>query len=120
MLAQFLGEEEFPLNDEVPREVAMVEMAREQWVMKFDGSFMTNSGGVGVVLYRNNKDTVALLFKLEFPCSNNTVEYEAYQMGLVTTLEMRIKHRRVIGDSILVVYQAKGSFSSKEPSLALV
>ena len=86
MLAQFLGEEEFPLNDEVPREVAMVEMAREQWVMKFDGSFMTNSGGVGVVLYRNDKDTVALLFKLEFPCSNNAVEYEVYLMGLVALI----------------------------------
>ena len=39
LLAQFLGEEEFLLDDEVPREVAMAEEVREQWVMKFDGSF---------------------------------------------------------------------------------
>ena len=119
-MAQFPREEEFPLDDEVPREEAKVETTREQWIMKFDGSSMENSGGAGVVLYCNVEETVALSFKLEFPCSNNTVEYEAYLMGLVTTLEMRIKHLRVIGDSILVVYQAKGSFSSKEPSLALV
>ena len=37
LLAQFPGEEEFPLDDEVPGEVAMAEEVREQWVMKFDG-----------------------------------------------------------------------------------
>ena len=32
-------------------------------------------------------------------------------------LEMGVKHLRVMGDLNLVVYQAKGSFSLKEPSL---
>ena len=41
-----------------------------------------------------------------------------YLTGLATALEMGIKHLKVIGDSNLVVRQAKGSFSSKEPSLA--
>ena len=120
MLAQFPEEKEFSLDDEVPREVAIVEMAKEQWVMKFDDSFTTNLGDAGVVLYRNDEETVALLFKLEFPCSNNTIEYEASLTRLATTLKMRIKHLRVIDDSILVVYQAKGIFSLKEPSLAFV
>jgi len=39
-------------------------------------------------------------------------------MGLATALEMGIKHLKVIDDSNLVVCQAKGSFSLKEPSLA--
>ena len=73
----------------------------------------------GVVLYRNDEETVALSFKLDFLCSNNTVEYEAYLMGLAMALEMGIKHLRVIGDSYLVGCQAKGSFSLKEPTLAL-
>ena len=34
------------------------------------------------------------------------------------TLEIGIKHLRVMGDSNLVVCQTKGSFSLKEPSLA--
>ena len=34
------------------------------------------------------------------------------------TLEIVIKHLRVMGDSNLVVCQTKGSFSLKEPSLA--
>ena len=118
LLAQFLGEEEFPLDDKVLGEVAMAEEVREQWVMKFNGSSTTQSRGVGVVLYHEEDKAVALSFKLEFPCSNNTAEYEAYLTGLATALEMRVKHLRVLGDMNLVVYQTKESFSLKEPSLA--
>ena len=102
LLAQFPGEEEFPLNDEVPREVVMAEEVREQWVMKFDGSSTTQSGGVGVVLY-HGEDKAWLSFKLEFSYSNNMTEYAAYLIGLATTLEMGVKHLRVLGDSNLVV-----------------
>ena len=86
--------------------------------MKFDGSSTTQLGGMRVVLYHEEDKAVALLFKLEFPCSNNMAEYEAYLTRLVTALEMGVKHLRVMGDSNLVVYQTKGSFSLKEPSLA--
>ncbi|XP_030924617.1 uncharacterized protein LOC115951581 [Quercus lobata] len=119
LLAQFPGEEEFPLDNEVPGEVAMAKEVREQWIMKFDGFSTIHSGGVGVVLYLEEDKAVALLFKLEFACSNNTAEYEAYLTRLATTLEMGIKHLKVLGDSNLVVCQTKGSFSLKEPSLAL-
>ena len=97
----------------------MAEEVREQWVMKFDGSSATHSGGVGVVLYHEEDKAVMLSFKLEFPCSNNTAKYEAYLIRLATTLKMGVKHLKVLGDSNLVVCQAKGSFSLKEPSLAL-
>ena len=118
LLAQFPGEEEFLLDDEDLGEVAMVEEFREQWVMKFDVSSTTQSRGVGVVLYHEEDEAVVLLFKLEFPYSNNTKEYEAYLTGLATTLEMGVKHLEVMGDLNLVVYQAKGIFSLKEPNLA--
>ena len=85
--------------------------------MKFDGSFTTQLGGVGVVLYHEEDKVVVLSFKLDFPYSNNTAEYEAYLTRLATTLEMGIKHLRVMGDSNLVACQTKGSFSLKEPSL---
>ena len=96
----------------------MTEEVREQWVMKFDGFSTTQSRGVGVVLYHEEDKAVALSFKLEFPCSHNTAEYEAYLTKLATALEMGVKHLKVLGDSNLVVCQAKGSFSLKEPSLA--
>ena len=118
LLAQFPREEEFPLDDGVLGEVAMAEEVREQWVMKFDGSSTTQSGGVGVVLYHEEDKVVALSFKLELPYSNNTGKYEAYLTGLAMALEMGVKHLRVLGDLKLVICQAKGSFSLKEPSLA--
>ena len=61
---------------------------------------------------------MALSVKLEFPCSNNIAEYEAYLTRLATTLEMGVKHLKVIGDLNLVVYKTKGSFSLKELILA--
>lgn len=92
-------------------------MAEEQWVMKFDGSSTANLEGAGVVLYHNDEDTVAFSFKLEFQCSNNTLEYEAYLTGLTTALKMGIKHLKVTSNSNLVVCQAKGCFSLKEQNL---
>ena len=86
--------------------------------MKFDGSSTTQSEGVGVVLYHEEDKAVVLSFKLEFPCSNNTTEYEAYLTRLAIALEMGVKHLKVMGDSNLVVCQVKGIFSLKEPSLA--
>ena len=68
-------------------------------------------------MYHEEDKVAALSFKLEFPCSNNMAEYEAYLIGLATALKMGIKHLRVMSDSNLVVYQTKGSFSLREPSL---
>ena len=87
--------------------------------MKFIDSSIAHFGGTRIVLYREGEEAEALLFKLEFPYSNNTAEYEADLTRLATTLEIVIKHLKVIGDSNLVVCQAKGSFFLKESSLAL-
>ena len=57
-------------------------------------------------------------FKLEFPCSNNTTEYEVYLTALTIALGMGIKDMRMLRDSNLVVSQVKGSFTLREPSLA--
>ena len=95
----------------------MAEEVREQWVIKFDGSSTTHSKGVGIVLYHEVDEVMVLSCKLEFPCSNNTAECEAYLTELAMALKMGDKHLMVIGDSNLVVYQIKGGFSLKEPNL---
>ena len=38
--------------------------------------------------------------------------------GLAVAHEIGIKHLRIIGDLNLVVFQARGDFAFKEPSLA--
>uniref|UniRef100_A0A2N9HXB3 Uncharacterized protein n=1 Tax=Fagus sylvatica TaxID=28930 RepID=A0A2N9HXB3_FAGSY len=94
-------------------------LADSTWTLKFDGSSTSSSSGAGIVLTREDGETIAKSFKLDFSCSNNASEYEAYITGLVIAHEMGIKHLRVIGDSNLIICQTKGEFSLKEPSLAL-
>ena len=95
-----------------------METAGAVWTLHFDGSSTTSKGGAGIVLSKNTGETVGMSFKLDFPCTNNMAEYEAYLMGLAVAHEMGIKYLRVIGDSNLVVCQARGDFALKEPSLA--
>ena len=96
----------------------MVGMADSIWTLNFDGSSTYVSSGAGVVLTREDGEIIAKSFKLDFPCSNNASEFEAYITGLAIAHGMGIKHLRVIGDSNLIICQAKGEFSLKEPSLA--
>ena len=100
-------------------EVLLANLVDSTWTLKFNGSSTSNSSGAGIVLIRENGETIAKSFKLDFSCSNNASEYEAYITGLVIAHEMGIKHLQVIGDSNLIIYQTKGEFSLKEPSLAL-
>uniref|UniRef100_A0A2N9G2A5 Integrase catalytic domain-containing protein n=1 Tax=Fagus sylvatica TaxID=28930 RepID=A0A2N9G2A5_FAGSY len=79
------------------------------WTLKFDDSSTANSSGAGIVLIREDGETIAKSFKLDFSCSNNASEYEAYITGLAIAHEMGIKHLRVIGDSNLIICQTKGS-----------
>ena len=121
LLAQFPGEDSSSISDEVLEEiyeVFLADMANSTWTLRFDGSSTATSGGVGIVLYKGNGEAVTKSFKFNFPCSNNAAEYEAYLAGLAIAYEMGIKHLRVIGDSNLVVCQARGEFSLKESSLA--
>jgi hypothetical protein len=123
LLAQFLGEDSSSISHEVPEgvgEVLLVDLVDSTWTLKFDGSSTSNSSGAGIVLIREDGETIAKSFKLDFSCSNNASEYEAYITGLAIAHEMGIKHLRVIGDVNLIICQTKGEFSLKELSLVLL
>ena len=114
LLARFLREEECSLSDEIPREVAVVELPRKKWTMRFDGSATATSNGLGIVLSCEDGDIVPLSFKLEFPFLNNATEYEAYLTRLAIALSIGVKHMGVLRDSNLVVSQVKGDFALRE------
>ena len=121
LLANFPGEDSWDITDDVPGElpaIELVEIAGAAWTLHFDGSSTTSEGGAGIVLSKSIEETMDMSFKLDFPCTNNMAEYEAYLTGLAIAREMGIKCLRVIGDSNLVVCQARGDFTLKEPSLA--
>jgi ribonuclease HI len=121
LLAQFPGEDSSFISDEVPgevNEVLMADVTDATWTLRFDGSSTAASSGAGIVLFRNDGEAIPKSFKLDFPCSNNVAQYETYLTGLAVAWEMGIKHLKVVGDSNLIVCQARGEFSLKEPSLA--
>jgi ribonuclease HI len=121
LLAQFPGEDSSSISHKVPGEVGealLADLVNSIWTLKFDGSSTSISSGAGIVLIREDGETIIKSFKLDFSCSNNASEYETYITGLAIAHEMGIKHLRVIGDSNLIICQAKGEFSLKEPSLA--
>uniref|UniRef100_A0A2N9ETB6 Reverse transcriptase domain-containing protein n=1 Tax=Fagus sylvatica TaxID=28930 RepID=A0A2N9ETB6_FAGSY len=71
----------------------------------------TKTSGAGIVLIREDGETIAKSFKLDFSYSNNASEYEAYITELAIAHEMGIRHLKVIEDSNLIICQAKGEFS---------
>ena len=57
----------------------------------FDGSKCEQGQGAGVVFHTPQGIPIPLSFKLDFPCTNNNVEYEALILGLQATIAMGIK-----------------------------
>ena len=103
LLAQFLGEEERSLSEEIPGEVVVVDAPGKKWTMRFDGLAIITLNGVGIILSCEDGDTIPLSFKLRFSYSNNVAEYEAYLTGLMVALSIGVKHMRVLEDSNFVV-----------------
>ncbi|XP_024200230.1 uncharacterized protein LOC112203495 [Rosa chinensis] len=116
MITLFPEEEGFDVSydilGELPGMAAVVE-EEEPWTLHFDGSAMTNRGGAGVVLLDPMGHAIPLSFKLNFSCTNNVAEYEAFIVGLTTAHELSVKKIKVNGDSNLVISQLKGDFAVK-------
>ncbi|CAL8089328.1 unnamed protein product [Prunus armeniaca] len=121
MLALFPEIEESTLSKEVLGELPEIVdavMEEEPWILYFDGSSTSKGGGAGVVLINLDGHATTLSFKLDFPCTNNVAEYEAFVMGLFTAREMGAERMKIIGDSNLVLSQLQGSFAVNEVTLA--
>ena len=96
-------------------EVACLEENKCLWEMTFDGSSISISGGASIVLANGENEALSMSFKLDFLCSNNAAEYEAYLTGLAIAREMGIKRLKVREDLNLVVSETRGDFFLKEP-----
>ena len=94
LLSNFLGEDSWDITDDVLGEllvVALMEAAGALWTLHFDGSSTTSEGGDGIVLSKSIEETMGMSFKLDFPCTNNIAEYEAYLTGPAVAREVGIK-----------------------------
>ncbi|XP_063949855.1 uncharacterized protein LOC135152711 [Daucus carota subsp. sativus] len=93
------------------------EKPKEYWLLFFDGPSKTKGSGAGLVLQSPDGFTVEYAIKLDFPTTNNEVEYEALIAGLGLARTLRVKNLKVCGDSKLVVFQVNGEFEAREETM---
>ncbi|XP_074346557.1 uncharacterized protein LOC141685348 [Apium graveolens] len=91
---------------------------KEFWVLYFDGASKTNLSGAGLVLQSPDGFLIEYAMNLDFPNTNNEVEYEAQIAGLSLAGTLRIKNLKVCGDSKLVISQVKVEFEAKDETMA--
>lgn len=78
----------------------LVEQCDEKtWTLFFDGSKCLQGARVEIMLVSLEGGMILMVYKLNFDCTNNIVEYEALILGLKETINLGITHLKVYGDS---------------------
>jgi ribonuclease HI len=112
-----------PLNFDLPDEdVIIIENGggeSDTWTLYFDGAVNVSGNGAEVVVISPENKQYPVSARLLFECTNNTAEYEACIIGLEATLELKAKKLEVFGDSLLIIYQVKGEWQTKDEKLKL-
>ena len=75
----------------------------ESWKMYFDEATNQNGSGIGVLLISPKGTHIPFSGRLNFPTTNNAIEYEACIIGLQATLGLGVKELNVYGDSTLII-----------------
>ena len=67
-------------------------------MLYFDGASKTKTSGAGLVLQNPEGFTVEYALNLDFPTTNNKVEYEALIAGIGLAKALRVKNKQICGD----------------------
>jgi len=105
MLADFIAEFTYHYKEEEP--------PMETWMVQIDGFAMKKVGGARVVLISPEKQTLKYTVRLQFPATNNKVEYETLLIGLSLAKALRVKSLIVQANSQLMIGQVKGDYEAK-------
>ncbi|XP_028214923.1 uncharacterized protein LOC114396968 [Glycine soja] len=62
---------------------------RDKWIVWFDGASSALGHGVRVVLVTPDDQCIPFTTRLDFDCTNNMAEYEAYALGIQGQLTSR-------------------------------
>ncbi|KAK5840576.1 hypothetical protein PVK06_009479 [Gossypium arboreum] len=123
VIAEFLAsralEDYEPLNFDFPNEelLYVVTIEERPWKMNFDGASNTVGNRIGAVLVSPNGDHYLFICKLDFDCTNNMAEYEACIIGIRVAIERGIRTLKVYGNSVLVIYQLRAKWETRDPKL---
>ena len=75
------------------------------WTIYFDGFKSQEGSGVVCILIDPKGKCHFLSYRIEFKCTNNTIEYEALVQGLKKAIDLGIKELKVFGDFEIIVRQ---------------
>ena len=73
------------------------------WTLYFDGSKSKEGARAGFLLIDPQGNKTCIACRLEFNCTNNTVEYESLIQGLKKAIDLDIKVRIAYGDFEIIV-----------------
>jgi ribonuclease HI len=83
----------------------------------FDGSKSQEGSREGCILIEPKRKRNFLSCRLEFECTNNTVEYEALVQGLKKSIDLNIKEVKVFGDTEIIIRKVKNTIHCNSPHL---
>nr|XP_023894267.1 uncharacterized protein LOC112006205 [Quercus suber] len=87
------------------------------WNMYFDRATNQNGSSIRVLLISPKGTHIPFSGRLNFPATNNAIEYEACIMGLRATLGLGVRELKVYGDSTLIISQIQNRWKIKEERL---
>nr|XP_023913515.1 uncharacterized protein LOC112025080 [Quercus suber] len=85
--------------------------------MCFGGATNQNGSSIGVLLISPKGTHIPFSGMLNFPATNNAIEYKACIMGLQAALGLGVKELGVYGDSSLIISQIQNRRKIKEEKL---
>ncbi|XP_070011280.1 uncharacterized protein [Nicotiana sylvestris] len=110
-----------PLSTYFPNEeVNSVEITSEDtnaWKMFFDGDVNAKGVGIGAILISPTGQHNPATARLQFFCTNNIAEYEAYIMGMNIAIYQNVEELLIMGDSDLIIRQAQGKWETRDVKL---
>jgi ribonuclease HI len=86
--------------------------------MYFDGSCTLKGARASIVLIPPEGDTLKYVIQLEFPATNNIIEYEGLVTGLRLAKELGIRGLLIRGDSQLVAKQVQKEYDCNSDKMA--
>jgi ribonuclease HI len=87
------------------------------WKMSFDGACSKSGNGAGIIFKIPQDVIYPHAIRLEFPCTNNEAEYEALIQGMIISIQMKVEHLVVTGDSELIINHIKRKYKVKREKL---
>ena len=90
----------------------------EWWTLRVDGASRSLGSGVGLLLHSPTGEQLQQAIWLEFPTSNNEVEYEAILCGLDLALALFVSKLRIYSDSHLVMGHVQKEYKAKDERMS--